>query len=149
VSPGLSTFGKYGLETMFLGLPWALSNKFLHFPKAFPIYLLLRLQKNNTKITKTINNATGTTTAIAIIVPLESSSLRVTSLGGLEPVDVVGGFVMEVPVGMTSDVVCLVEDVFGPIVATAVGLMVGSIRANYYLTFCRVHSNRVKMFANF
>jgi hypothetical protein len=51
---------------------------------------------------------------------------------------------MEVPVGMTSDVLCLVEDVFGPTVTTAVGLMVGSIRANYYLTFCRVHSNRVK-----
>jgi hypothetical protein len=96
----------------------------------------LRLQKNNTKITKTINNATGTTTAIAIIVPLESSSLRVTSLGGLEPVDDVGSFVMKVPVGMTSDVVCLVEDVFGPTVATAVGL-VGSICEIYYLTFCK------------
>ena len=70
----------------------------------------MRLQKNNTKITKTINSATGTTTAIAIIVPLESSSLGVTSLGGLEPVDDVGSFVMKVPVGMTSDVVCLVED---------------------------------------
>ena len=103
----------------------------------------MRLQKNNTKITKTINSATGTTTAIAIIVPLESSSLGVTSLGGLEPVDDVGSFVMKVPVGMTSDVVCLVEDVFGPTVDTAVGL-VGSICEIYYLNFCRVHSNRVK-----
>jgi hypothetical protein len=91
----------------------------------------LRLQKNNTKITKTINSATGTTTAIAIIVPLESPSLLVTSLGALEPVDDFGGFVMKVPV------------VFGPTVATAVGL-VGSICEIYYLTFCRVHSNRVK-----
>jgi hypothetical protein len=96
----------------------------------------LRLQKNNTKITKTINSATGTTTAIAIIVPLESPSLLVTSLGALEPVDDVGGFVMKVPVGMTSDVVCLVEDVFVPTVDTAVGL-VGStgMCAIYYLTF--------------
>ena len=95
---------------------------------------------------KTINSATATTTAIAIIVPLESPSLLVTSLGGLEPVDDVGGFVMKlmkVPVGMTSDVVCLVKDVFVPTVDTAVGL-VGSICEIYYLTFCRVHSNRVK-----
>ena len=104
----------------------------------------MRLHKNNITITKTINIATATTTAIAIIVPLESPSLRVTSLGGLEPVDDdVVGFVMKVPVGMTSDVVCLVGDVFGPTVATAVGL-VGSMCEIYYLTFCRVHSNRVK-----
>ena len=85
--------------------------KFLHFLKPYQ-HPLLRFDKNQTTATKTINNTTDTTTAIAIIVPLETPSLLDTLPEGLERSDGVEDFAM-VAVGLTSDVAGLVVGVSG------------------------------------
>ena len=84
------------------------NTKLITFVKKAYLFLLLRLHKNQTTATKTINSITDTTTAIAIIVPLESPSLLDTSPCGLERSDVVDDVVM-VSIKLVNDVRLLVS----------------------------------------
>ena len=103
----------------------------------------MRLHKDQTTTTKTISRTTGITTAIIVIIPLESSSLLDTLPGELVLADDVGDVAMELfelssyAVDLVDCAVRLVGVVDSAVATVVRSVGFSSIHEIYFFSLCR------------